>query len=141
MLWEQTRLSSHDYVYQDEPDDFDNFNTKKNENTISLNGQWDKGSCHVWGGLAYAEGFSGNELFAAQLMPFYDIKERFQVVGRYTYITSSDDNQVGLSREKESLISAKGDEAHEVFLGDTYLYLQAEMAKRLAVHQDERRRQ
>lgn len=112
-----------DYVYQDEPDDFDNFNTKKNENTISLNGQWDKGSCHVWGDLAYAEGFSGNELFAAQLMPFYDIKERFQVVGRYTYITSSDDNQVGLSRYEKSLISAKGDEAHEVFLGiNTYLY-------------------
>jgi phosphate-selective porin OprO/OprP len=112
-----------DYVYQDEPDDFDNFNAKKNENTISLNGKWNKGARHFWGDIAYAEGFSGNELFAVQLMPFYDISETFQVVGRFTYLSSSDDNKIGLSRYEKTLVSGKGDQVQELFLGiNTYLY-------------------
>ncbi|MGC6456627.1 MAG: porin [Coraliomargaritaceae bacterium] len=112
-----------DYIYQDEPDDFDNFSTKKHENVVSLNGKWQKGASHFWGDLAYAEGFSGNELFAVQLMPFYDLNETFQIVGRYTYISSSDDNQIGLSRYEKTLVSQKGDEVTELFLGlNAYFY-------------------
>lgn len=112
-----------DYVYNDEPDDFDNLGTKKNENTLSLSGQWDKGSYHVWADIAYAEGFNGNDLFGFSVMPFYDISDTFQVVGRYTYITSSEDNGVGLSRYEKDLVSGKGDEVHEFFFGlNTYIY-------------------
>lgn len=112
-----------DYVHQEEPNDFDNFNTKKHENVISLNGKWQKDSLHFWGDIAYAEGFTGYELFAVQLMPFYDLSEKYQLVSRYTYIHSSEDNQIGLSRYEKNLVSGKGDEVQELFLGvNAYYY-------------------
>ena len=56
-------------------------------------------------------------------MPFYDISDTFQEDGRYTYVTSSEDNGVGLSRYEKDLVSGKGDEVQELFFGlNTYIY-------------------
>ena len=56
-------------------------------------------------------------------MPFYDLSEKYQLVSRYTYIHSSEDNQIGLSRYEKNLVSGKGDEVQELFLGiNAYYY-------------------
>lgn len=113
-------LVKFDIVYNDESDEM---GTNDNEQVYSLSTQWDKGQYHLWTDLAYAETFDSNHIWGFSVMPFYDINDTFQVVGRYTYVTSSDANGVSLSRYEKDLVSARGDEVHELYAGvNTYLY-------------------
>lgn len=114
-----------DYVYQDEadPEDVGLVGTLDHEHTLSLNYQYDADTVHLHADLAYSKGFDGNELIALQLMPFYDLNKTFQVVGSYTYVRSSDDAVVSLSRYAMPIANAASEEAHEFYFGlNTYLY-------------------
>ena len=98
-----------------------NSGTKSLENVLSVSGQYDKGAFHIWGDLAYAKAFNGAKLFGIQVMPFYDINDTFQVVGRLTWVDGSKHNTLGLSRYERDLVGGKGDDLKEIFIGlNTY---------------------
>lgn len=112
-----------DFVHNKEPDDYDNLGTKKLKRVVSLSGKWQNGDYHIWGELAFANGFDGNDIFGFQIMPFYDLNDTFQIATRYAYVNSSEDNGLGLGRYEKDIVSGKGNELHEFFLGlNTYIY-------------------
>jgi phosphate-selective porin OprO/OprP len=109
-----------DFVHNKESD---NVGTKKLENVISFVGKYDNESFHFHGDITIAESFSGSDVYGFVLMPFYDLSEMFQLVGRYSYLSSSDNNALGLSRYEKDLVSGKGNALSELFIGlNTYFY-------------------
>jgi phosphate-selective porin OprO/OprP len=97
-----------------------NVGTKKLENVLSVSGQYDNGAIHLWGDISYGKAFDGGDIFGIEIMPFYDINETFQVVGRYTYV-DGDSNSLGLGRYEKDLVSGKGDSLQEFYVGlNTY---------------------
>ena len=56
-------------------------------------------------------------------MPYYEITDKWQLVFRYSLVSSSADNGVRLNRYESRIESGRSDEAHEYFLGlNWYLY-------------------
>ena len=110
-----------DYVNQEQ--DLTN-KTPDHKNVASLVAKFEKGDFHLWTDLSLSDGFgSQNDLIGLQLMPFYDITDRTQVVFRYTYLKSSGGDSIRLSKYEKGLFGIKGNEASEMFLGiNHYLY-------------------
>jgi len=110
-----------DYVNQEQ--DLTN-KTPDHKNVASLVAKFEKGDFHLWTDLSLSGGFgSQNDLIGLQLMPFYDITDRTQVVFRYTYLKSSGGDSIRLSKYEKGLFGIKGNEASEMFLGiNHYLY-------------------
>jgi phosphate-selective porin OprO/OprP len=110
-----------DYVNQEQ--DLTN-KTPDHKNVASLVAKFEKGDFHLWTDLSLSDGFgSQNDLIGIQLMPFYDITDRTQVVFRYTYLKSSGGDSIRLSKYEKGLFGIKGNEAGEMFLGiNHYLY-------------------
>lgn len=109
-----------DFVHNRESD---NVGTKKLENILSVNGKYDNGPIHLWGDVTFAEDFDGEGLWGIEIMPFYDLSDTFQLVGRYTLVHSSSDNGLGLSRYERDIVSGKGDRVEEFYIGlNTYFY-------------------
>lgn len=119
-------LLRFDYVYQDEASDSEAGYTHSQdglEHVASLSFQYDKGDMHLYTDLAYATGHDDNDIFALQVMPFYDLSKRFQVVASYAYI-ESDEPGLRISRyARRTPPVAAVDEAHEFYVGlNTYFY-------------------
>ena len=56
-------------------------------------------------------------------MPFYDVSEVVQLLGRYTYLSSGDDNGLSLNRYEDEIVQGEGDEYHEIYAGlNVFLY-------------------
>ena len=110
-----------DYVNQEQ--DLTN-KTPDHKNVASLVAKFEKGDFHLWTDLSLSDGFgSQNDLIGLQLMPFYDITDRTQVVFRYTYLKSSGGDSIRLSKYEKGLFGIKGNEAGEMFIGiNHYLY-------------------
>ena len=110
-----------DYVNQEQ--DVTN-KTPHHKNVASLVTKFEKGNLHLWADLSLSDGFgSQNDLIGLQLMPFYDITDRTQVVFRYTYLKSSGGDSIRLSKYEKGQFGIKGNEAGEMFLGiNHYLY-------------------
>ena len=57
------------------------------------------------------------------LMPLYSFSEQRQIVLRYTYIDSSDDNGISLGRYEREVVSGRGDSYNEFYAGlNVYIY-------------------
>jgi phosphate-selective porin OprO/OprP len=50
-------------------------------------------------------------------MPWFNQTQKIQWVTRYTFLHSSDDNGLRLNRYERNVVSGRGDEYHEVFIG------------------------
>lgn len=111
-----------DYVYQNP--DSDNDVGRSNEHVLSLNFQGEKGPWSLYTDIDYSNGFgSGPELVGGQITPGFKFCETWQVVVRYTGISSSDDNGIRLARYESRVESGRGDEYHEIYLGlNKYFY-------------------
>ena len=114
-----------DYVYQDEPDEDDELQVVKtadHENIVSLSFQYDNGKKHIHTDLAYAEQYDGNEIYALQIMPFYDLNDTFQIAGSYTHI-ESDEPTLKVTKYAKDTATGKTESADEFYLGlNTFLY-------------------
>ena len=56
-------------------------------------------------------------------MPFLNLTSGFQVVTRYTYLRSRDDNGVRLARYENQVTDGRGDRYNEFYVGlNYYLY-------------------
>lgn len=108
-----------DYIYQSE--DPQNSFTRSLEHVASLSFRLEDGpwgfSADMTTGVGYME---QSDLWGFQLLPFIDVSERLQLVGRFTHVESDDPNGVRLGRYENQTISGRGDRYREFYTGFNY---------------------
>lgn len=126
-----------DYVYN-EPDAKSNA-TRSFTNIGSLVFQYDAGRWGFSTDLSYGDGMLGqSDVFGAAVMPWFNVTDKLQVVGRYTYMTSDDpdglrfnryENVLAVNKNKNGTVKTnalgavstqRGDEYNEIYLGLNY---------------------
>lgn len=109
------------YVYQD-PDE-DNSFTRDLENILSVNFALYAGNWGLRTDLAAATGFAEqSDLWGTMVMPFYNISDDLQFVGRYTFVASQHVNGVRLNRYERQLVPSLGDRYNEIYFGVNYYF-------------------
>lgn len=109
------------YVYQ-QPDP-DNTFTRQLEHTVSLNFKFETRKWGLRADLSAATGYSGqSDLWGVMGMPFVNITDRFQLVGRYTLLESDDPNGVRLATYESRVVPGRGDSYDELYLGANYYF-------------------
>lgn len=104
-----------DYVYNKEDV---NANTPDFSRVLSLVTKWENGRWGLWTDIATGKGYAGqSDLWGAALMPLYGITPHLQLVLRYTYLKSADDNGVRLGRYENQIVSGRGDKYNEIHGG------------------------
>ena len=110
-----------DYVHN-EPDARNTF-TRPLEHVGSLHFKFDAGRwgfrTDVSGGIGY---LGQSDLWGTMFMPYYQITRRLQVVGRYTFLRSADDNGLRFARYENLIVSGRGDEYQEFYAGLNYYF-------------------
>ena len=129
-----------DFVYND-PSTQSNA-TRSFSQIGSLNFQLDAGKWGFSTDVAAGNGSLGqSDVFGALVMPWFNITEKLQVVGRYTYLTSADpdglrfnryENAIAVNTNKNgtpktnrygAVSTQRGDEYNELYIGlNYYLY-------------------
>ena len=61
-------------------------------------------------------------MWAFQGMPFVNLTDKFQVVGRYTFIDSDEPNGIRLALYESRVVSGRGDEYNELYVGANYYF-------------------
>ena len=104
-----------DYVYNEE-DPFSG--TRDFSQVLSLVTKWRAGPWNLWTDLSGGKGYGEqSDVWGLVLMPFYDISPRYQLVLRYTYVTSADENGVRLPRYESRIVDGRGKQYNEIYLG------------------------
>lgn len=104
-----------DFVYNDRDA---RANTPDLSRVLSLSSRWRRGAWHLHTDLAAADGyFDQSDLRGAVFMPFYDISKKLQLVARYTYLDSDDDNGLSFNRYENEIAGGLGNEYHEIYAG------------------------
>ena len=55
-------------------------------------------------------------------MPFFNVTEKLQAVGRYTYVDSAEPNGIRFGTYESRVVSGRGDEYNELYLGANYYF-------------------
>lgn len=109
------------YVYN-EPDANNTF-TRSLHHVGSLNFSLDTGKWGFRTDLAGGAGYGGqSDLWGAMLMPFYNITDKLQAVGRYTCLKGENNNSVRLATYENLVVPGRGDEYGEFYLGLNYYF-------------------
>jgi phosphate-selective porin OprO/OprP len=116
----EARLAAN-YVYQDA--DPQNTFTRPFGNIFSLNLKIETGTWGLRTDLAAGDGHMGQaNVWGAMAMPHYSFGSGFQIVGRYTYVESGDPNGVRFATYENQVVSGRGDEYNELYLGLNYFF-------------------
>ena len=114
-------LLAGNYVYQ-HPDARNTF-TQRLERVASVNFKFDAGR---WGVRTDASAGSGylrqSDVWGVMAMPFVNITDKLQLVGRYTLLDSKDPNGVRLATYENRVVSGRGDLYNELYLGANYFF-------------------
>jgi phosphate-selective porin OprO/OprP len=103
--------------------DEDNTFTRPFQNIGSLNFKLHAGPWSLRTDLAAGDGHMGqSDVWGFMAMPFYDFAGGFQLVGRYTFVESPDVNGVRLAAYENQVVSGRGDEYNELYLGLNYYF-------------------
>ena len=110
-----------DYVYNDEDINAD---TRDFSQILSLVTKWETGQWGLWTDLSAGKGYAEqSDVWGVVLMPFYDFNPRIQVVLRYTYLSSADNNGLRLPRYEDRIVDGRGKEYNEFYAGlNVYFY-------------------
>jgi phosphate-selective porin OprO/OprP len=109
------------YVYQ-EPDSRNTF-TRPLEHIGSVNFKMDAGRWGVRSDVSAGTGFLGqSDLWGVMAMPFINITNKLQGVGRYTFVQSQDVNGVRFATYEDRVVSGRGDRYNELYLGANYFF-------------------
>ena len=102
----------------DDVEDFNDWNA-----AYSFVTKWENNDWYFWTDLSIADRKNG-DVWGLQLMPFYDITDKTQVIFCYTHLDSSGDNQLSASRWEDRLDRGeyRGDDLTEYFLGLNHFY-------------------
>ena len=114
-------LLTGNYVYQ-HPDG-DNTFTQRLEHIGSVNFKVEAERWGVRSDLSTTAGYLGqSDLWALMLMPYVNATDKLQFVGRYTFVESDDPNGVRLATYENKVVSGRGDEYNELYLGANYFF-------------------
>ena len=109
------------YIYQ-HPDP-DNTFTRPSEHVLSVHSRVEAGWWGVRTDISYADGYLGqSDMWAAMAMPFFNVTDKLQAVGRYTYIDSAEPNGIRLATYESRVVSGRGDKYNELYLGANYYF-------------------
>jgi phosphate-selective porin OprO and OprP len=109
------------YVYQN-PDP-DNTFTRQLQHMVSVNFKFEDDRWGVRTDVSSAAGYLGqSDLWGLMLMPFYNVTPKFQIVGRETFLKSSDPNGVRLATYENTVVGGRGDRYQEIYLGANYYF-------------------
>jgi phosphate-selective porin OprO/OprP len=114
-------LLSANYVYQN-PDRNNTF-TRQLEHIVSVNFKLEQDRWGLRGDLSTAKGYLGqSDLGAVMAMPYVNLTDKLQLIGRYTFVESEDPNGVRLATYENRIAGARGDEYHEGYVGMNYFF-------------------
>ena len=114
-------LLTGNYVYQG-PDSENTF-TRQLEQVGSINFRLEDTKWGVRADLSIADGYLGQSgMWAFQGMPFFNLTDKFQVVGRYTFMNSDEPNGIRLALYESRVVSGRGDEYNELYVGANYYF-------------------
>jgi phosphate-selective porin OprO/OprP len=109
------------YVYQN-PDPGNTF-TRQLHHVVSVNFKFED---QRWGARTDVTAGSGylqqSDLWGVMVMPFVNVTPKFQIVGRETYLKSSDRNGVRLATYESSVVPGRGDRYQEIYVGANYYF-------------------
>jgi phosphate-selective porin OprO/OprP len=114
-------LLAGNYVHQNE--DANNTFTRQLENIVSVNFKLETGRWGVRSEVATATGYlRQSDLWSVMTMPFVNVTDKFQIVGRYTYLESDDPNGVQLATYENRVVTGRGDEYNALYAGANYYF-------------------
>ena len=114
-------LLTGNYVYQ-HPDSNNTF-TRQLEHIGSINFRFEDRKWGARADLSIADGYLGQTgMWAFQGMPFVNVTDKFQVVGRYTLMDSDSPNGIRLATYESGVVAGRGDEYNESYLGANYYF-------------------
>ncbi len=114
-------LLTGNYVYQD-PDSENTF-TRQLEHVGSINFRFEDTKWGARADLSTVTGYLGQSgMWAFQGMPFVNLTDKFQVVGRYSFIDSDEPNGIRLALYESRVVSGRGDEYNELYVGANYYF-------------------
>ena len=114
-------LLTGNYVYQHP--DTDNTFTRQLEHVGSVNFRFEDTRWGIRADLSTAAGYlRQNGMWAFQGMPFVNVTDKFQVVGRYTLVESDSPNAIRFATYESKVVEARGDEYNELYLGANYYF-------------------
>jgi phosphate-selective porin OprO/OprP len=114
-------LLTGNYVYQHP--DADNTFTRQLGHIGSLNFRYETEAWGARGDVSAGAGYLGQSgMWALQAMPFVNITDKLQVVGRYTRVESGVPGGVRLATYESRLVTRRGDEYNELYLGGNYYF-------------------
>lgn len=113
-------LAAH-YVHQNE--DEDNTFTRQLQNILSVNFRLDAERWGMRSDVSTATGYlRQSDLWGVMAMPFVNLTDTVQLVGRYTFLSSDDANGVQLATYENRVVAGRGDEYSEVYVGANYYF-------------------
>ena len=114
-------LLSGNYVYQTA--DRNNTFTRPFDHIGSINFRFEEGKWGARTDFTMGSGYLGqSNMWAILAMPFFNVTNKLQAVGRYTYIDSADPNGVRLATYESRVVTGRGDEYNEAYLGANYYF-------------------
>lgn len=114
-------LLTGNYIYQHP--DRDNTFTRRLEHVGSVNFKVDAGRWGIRTDLSTASGYLGqSSLWGFMGMPYVNLTDKFQVVGRYTFLDSEDANGLFLATYENKVVRGRGDLYNELYLGANYYF-------------------
>lgn len=109
------------YVYQ-HPDP-DNTFTRRLEHVASINFELEADRWGVRTDVSAADGYPGqSDLWGVMAMPFVNLTDKLQLVGRYTLLESAAPNGVLLGTYENRVVTGRGDLYEEAYLGANYYF-------------------
>jgi phosphate-selective porin OprO/OprP len=114
-------LLAANYVHQ--TDDPDNTFTRQLQNIVSINLRVETDRWGVRTDVSTATGaFRQSDVWGLMAMPYVNLTEKLQVIGRYTFLESDDPNGVQLATYENRVVPGRGDIYNEVYLGANYFF-------------------
>jgi phosphate-selective porin OprO and OprP len=109
------------YLYQHP--DTDNTFTRQLEHVASVHFKLEADRWGVRADVSDATGYLGqSNLWALMAMPFFNVTDKLQAVGRYTYMDSAEPNGIRFGTYESRVVSGRGDEYNELYLGANYYF-------------------
>src|SRR5262245_31494515 len=114
-------LLSGNYVHQT-PDVRNTF-TRQLEDILSINLKVESIRWGLRTDVSTAAGYLGqSDIWGVTAMPYLNITDKFQVIGRYTFLGSEDPNGLLLGTYEDRIVGGRGDEYNELYLGANYFF-------------------
>jgi phosphate-selective porin OprO and OprP len=114
-------LLAANYVHQNE--DVNNTFTRQLQNILSVNFKFETDRWGMRSDLSTATGYlRQSDLWGVMAMPFVNLSDKLQLVGRYTFLSSDDPNGVQLGTYENRVVTGRGDEYNEIYAGANYYF-------------------